>query len=96
MRFDSSLVTNDSWCNGNTSDFGTVNQGSSPCESTNLKLNIMSYSLKQVLMQRDGMTGAEATQEIKNIRSRVFEGENPETILYEEYRLELDYIWDLL
>jgi hypothetical protein len=40
MRFDSSLVTNDSWCNGNTTVFGTVIQ--SPCESTNLKLNKMS------------------------------------------------------
>ena len=34
MRFDSSLVTNDSWCNGNTAVFGTAIQGSSPCEST--------------------------------------------------------------
>ena len=56
----------------------------------------MSYSLKQVLMQRDGMNGVEANQEIKNLRSRVFEGENPETILFEEYRLEPDYIFDLI
>ena len=56
----------------------------------------MSYSLKQVLMERDGMTGVEVTQEIKDIRSRVFEGESAETILFEEYRLEPDYIWDLL
>ena len=56
----------------------------------------MSYSLKQVLMGRDGMTGVEANQEIKDIRSRVFEGENPETILFEEYRLEPDYIFDII
>ena len=56
----------------------------------------MSYSLKQVLMQRDGMTGVEANQEIKDLRSRVFEGEDPETILFEEYRLEPDYIFDLM
>ena len=56
----------------------------------------MSYSFKQVLIERDGMTSVEATQEIKDIRSRVFEGENPETILFEEYRLEPDYIWDLI
>ena len=56
----------------------------------------MSYSLKQVLMERDGMTGIEANKEIKDIRARVFEGENPEIILFEEYRLEPDYIWDLL
>ena len=56
----------------------------------------MSYSLKQVLMQRDGMNDVEANQEIKVLRSRVFEGENPETILFEEYRLEPDYIFDLI
>jgi hypothetical protein len=42
------------------------------------------------------MTGIEADLEIKNIRSRVFEGENPETILFEEYRLEPDYIFDII
>ncbi len=56
----------------------------------------MSYSLKQVLMERDGMTGIDADLEIKGIRSRVYKGENPETILFEEYRLEPDYIWDLI
>ena len=33
-----SLVTNDLWCNGNTTVFGTVVRGSNPCRSTN-KLN---------------------------------------------------------
>ena len=56
----------------------------------------MSYSLKQVLMERDGMTGIEADLEIKSIRSRVYKDESAETILFEEYRLEPDYIWDLL
>jgi len=56
----------------------------------------MRNELKQVLMERDGMSGVEANQEIKNLRSRVFEGENPETILFEEYRLEPDYIFDLI
>ena len=46
MRFESSLVTNDSWCNGNTAVFGTAIQGSNPCESTKLKLNIMSEIIK--------------------------------------------------
>ena len=56
----------------------------------------MSNSLKQILMQRDGMSGAEATQEIRYMRSRVFKGENPETILFEEYRLEPDYVFDII
>ena len=57
----------------------------------------MSYSLKQVLMERDGMTGIDADLEIKDIKYRVMKGgENPEVILRDEYRLEPDYIWDLL
>ncbi len=56
----------------------------------------MSYSLKQVLIKRDGMTSAEAEQEIKDIKCRILEGENPEVILHDEYRLEPDYIWDLI
>ncbi len=56
----------------------------------------MSYSLKQVLMQRDGMNGIEANQEINDLQYRVAKGENPEKILFEEYRLEPDYIFDLI
>ena len=57
----------------------------------------MSYSLKQVLMERDGMTGIDADLEIKDLRYRVMQGgENPETILFEEYRLEPDYIFDII
>ena len=57
----------------------------------------MSYSLRQVLMERDGMTGIDADLEIKDLKYRVIQGgENPEVILYDEYRLEPDYIWDLL
>ena len=56
----------------------------------------MSYSLKRVLMERDGMSGLEANEEIKDIRNRVFNGENPEQILFEEYRLEPDYVFDII
>ena len=56
----------------------------------------MSYSLKRVLMERDGMSGIEANEEIKDIRNRVFNGENPEQILFEEYRLEPDYVFDII
>ncbi len=56
----------------------------------------MSYSLKQVLMKRDGMTSIDADLEIKDLRYRVANGYNPETILFQEYRLEPDYIWELI
>ena len=56
----------------------------------------MENKFKQVLMEREGMTGIEAIQEIKDLRSRVYKGEDAETILFEEYRLEPDYLWDLI
>ena len=56
----------------------------------------MRYSLKRVLMERDGMTGVEADLEIKGILSRVYKGEDAETILFEEYQLEPDYVRDLI
>ena len=56
----------------------------------------MEINLKKVLMQRDNMSGLQADQEIKELKSRVFNGENTEQILFDEYRLEPDYIWDLI
>ena len=38
----------------------------------------MSYSLKQVLMERDGMEPADADMEIQNIKFRVYNGESAE------------------
>lgn len=51
--------------------------------------------LIQIFMNRDGMTKAEARGLIKEMRSRVLEGEDPEEVLYEE-GLEPDYIFDLI
>ena len=40
----------------------------------------MNYNIKQVLIKRDGMTSQEADEEIKQLRQRVWDGENPEEI----------------
>ena len=61
-----------------------------------LNLNNMSYNIKQVLTSRDGLTSQEADEEIKQLRQRVWDGENPEEILFNELRLEPDYIMDLI
>jgi len=53
-------------------------------------------SLKEVLMQRDGMTSEEADEFIAELRERVADGEDPEDLLYEECGLEADYVFDLL
>ena len=52
--------------------------------------------LKKVLMQRDGMSLLEADNAIDDAKQRVFEGEDPEDVLAEEFGLEPDYIFDLL
>ena len=53
-------------------------------------------SLKEVLMQRDGMTSEEADEFIAELCERVADGEDPEDLLYEECGLEADYVFDLL
>ena len=52
-------------------------------------------TLKEVLMRRDEMTSKEADEEIKEMRARFMDGENPEDILY-EIGLEPDYIFDII
>ena len=53
-------------------------------------------SLKQILMERDGLSAEEANELIVQAHLRVMEGEDPEEILLEEFELEPDYIFDLL
>ena len=52
--------------------------------------------VERILIKRDGLTEAEAKRELDDARKRVLEGENPEEILYEEFGLEPDYIFDLM
>ena len=52
--------------------------------------------LKKVLMQRDGMSSREADNAIDDAKQRVFDGEDPEEVLADEFGLEPDYIFDLL
>jgi hypothetical protein len=52
--------------------------------------------LEKILINRDGMTANEASEYVSELRSRVFEGENPEEILFDELGLEPDYIFDLI
>ena len=57
----------------------------------------MANELKQVLMDRDGLTEEEAEQEISDARDLVFDlGMDPSDVLLEEFGLEPDYIFDLI
>lgn len=52
--------------------------------------------LKRILMKRDDLSSQEADLLISQARQAVFDGEDPEEVLYEEFGLEPDYIMDLL
>lgn len=56
----------------------------------------MALSIKQVLIDRDGMAPGEAQELIDEARERVANGENPEEILHDDFGLEPDYFFDLL
>lgn len=52
-------------------------------------------TLHQILVTRDNYTEEEARQEIKEMKIRVMNGEDPEEILY-ELGLEPDYVFELI
>jgi len=57
-------------------------------------------NLKKVLMERDGLTDAEATSQIaeakENLMARLADGEIPLDIMEEEFGLEPDYLEELI
>ena len=53
-------------------------------------------TLKEVIMRRDELSSDDADELIEEARARVAAGEDPEEILYEEFGLEPDYIFELL
>ena len=52
--------------------------------------------LKTVLMTRDGYSSEEADELINEAKQRVYNGEDPEEILEDEFGLEPDYVFDIL
>ena len=51
--------------------------------------------LARIFMTRDHMGRKEAAAKVEEMRSRMWKGEDPEELLWEE-RLEPDYIMDLV
>jgi hypothetical protein len=52
--------------------------------------------LHRVLMFRDNLSFSEADDLIQEARQLVADGADPEEVLYEEFGLEPDYVFDLL
>lgn len=55
-----------------------------------------SYSVKKVLMERDGLSGEEADETIEEMREMVLAGDDPEEVLRDMVGLEPDYMFDIL
>ena len=51
--------------------------------------------LVEIFMHRDKMTKREAIAQVKEMRDRVWDGEDPEEVLYEQ-GLEPDYVFDII
>jgi hypothetical protein len=52
--------------------------------------------LKRILMERDELSSKEADELISQARQMILDGEDAEEVLYEEFGLEPDYLFDLL
>ena len=50
----------------------------------------------KILMERDGMTRAEAIEALRDARREVADGADPEEVLLDNFGLEPDYIFDLI
>lgn len=50
----------------------------------------------KILVQRDGMSVAEAEELLEDARSAVDAGDDPEEVLMDWFGLEPDYIFDLV
>ena len=53
-------------------------------------------SLKKTIMRRDGLSASEADEMIAEAKEAIANGADPEDILYSDFGLEPDYIFDLL
>lgn len=53
-------------------------------------------SLLETIMRRDGLSKSEALELIREAREAVRNGADPEEILYSDFGLEPDFIFDLL
>ena len=56
----------------------------------------MNYSIKEVLMRRDGLDEADADELISEARELVANGADVDEVLRYEFGLEPDYMWDLI
>jgi len=53
-------------------------------------------SIVEVIMKRDGLSLDQAKKAVRDARIMVRDGADPEEVLYDEFGLEPDYIFDLI
>lgn len=54
------------------------------------------YSIRAVLIERDGCEPSEADELITEARQAIADGGDPEEVLADFFGLEPDYVWELL
>lgn len=52
--------------------------------------------IERILIERDGLSPEEAARALHEAKARVYDGEDPEEVLLDEFGLEPDYILDLI
>ena len=50
----------------------------------------------KILMERDGLSRKAAEKKLTDAQIRIYEGEDPEDILHNDFQLEPDYLEDLV
>lgn len=56
----------------------------------------MGETIVEILVRRDGYSWKEAKELVRDARLRVRNGEDPGEILYEEFGLEPDFVFELM
>lgn len=56
----------------------------------------MKSEIVNILMQRDNLSKEDAEEMLETAKDRVLDGEDPESVLHEEFGLEPDYVFEIL
>ena len=69
----------------------------SQCGNIHMKGGALMNRIVKILMERDDMTEAEATELLNEVREMILENsDSAEDVVLEELGLEMDYIFDII
>ena len=65
-------------------------------DQANINTNTMIGKIEKILIERDGLSIADASDMVKSMRMKVWFGADPEDVLMVEVGLEPDYVLELI